>query len=608
MQLHPVAPARTRPRRAGLLVLLLLGGWACLWGLAFGLPHIYTPDEPAVVGRALVMARTGDLNPHFFTYPHLVYNLQAGALWLTTRAARAWPQLMAAYPALRADGVSYLVARGLSVALALLALSCAYGMGRDLTGAPATGLIATLYLATMPVVVQHAHYATVDLPSAAAAALCGYACLRALVPRQGQQQGQPPPSSQPGRTCTPAGAAADHSGTALSKGGGWLGGRRGALALGALAAGLAAGTKYNAALVLICPLLTIAVLWARAGARPGVWRVAAAGLAVAGLAAAAYLVTTPYTLLDWPGFRAGVLGVARHYGAIGHPGAEGADNWRWYLAHLGGPGVGLPLTALALAGGAWGLARRQSAYLVTCAFVAAYYLLLCAGQVRFERNLLPLLPFLAALAAAATTALCRLVAHRVGSAAGRAALLALLLLTAGPPAAATARQDIALTRPFTQDLALAWLVGHLPVGAGVAVENWEAPPLPPGRYRLARVSALGQHDIAWYRRRGVAYLVADSWTDGPYLGDPGHYAAEATGYRRLFGCSAVIGTIHSASQDDHRGPDYTFYRLRPTEPCGARPVARLHGSHSPTPMRPPTRPTCYETGRLSIWARCRRPL
>jgi len=130
VQLHPVAPARTRPRRASLLVLLLLGGWACLWGLAFGLPHIYTPDEPAVVGRALVMARTGDLNPHFFTYPHLVYNLQAGALWLTTRAARAWPRLMAAYPALRADGVSYLVARGLSVALALLALSCAYGMGR----------------------------------------------------------------------------------------------------------------------------------------------------------------------------------------------------------------------------------------------------------------------------------------------------------------------------------------------------------------------------------------------------------------------------------------------------------------------------------------------
>ena len=39
-----------------------------LYGLRYGLPAVYNPDEVAIMSRALAFAK-GDLNPHNFLYP-----------------------------------------------------------------------------------------------------------------------------------------------------------------------------------------------------------------------------------------------------------------------------------------------------------------------------------------------------------------------------------------------------------------------------------------------------------------------------------------------------------------------------------------------------------
>src|SRR5689334_20300118 len=43
-----------------------------LVGLRYGLPHVYNPDEVAIMSRALAFAK-GDLNPHNFLYPSLYF-------------------------------------------------------------------------------------------------------------------------------------------------------------------------------------------------------------------------------------------------------------------------------------------------------------------------------------------------------------------------------------------------------------------------------------------------------------------------------------------------------------------------------------------------------
>ena len=43
-----------------------------LYGLRYGLPAVYNPDEVAIMSRALAFAK-GDLNPHNFLYPSFYF-------------------------------------------------------------------------------------------------------------------------------------------------------------------------------------------------------------------------------------------------------------------------------------------------------------------------------------------------------------------------------------------------------------------------------------------------------------------------------------------------------------------------------------------------------
>ncbi len=524
--------------------IIMLAVSLVVWGLAFGLPAVLTPDEPSVVDRALTMAHTGDLNPHYFTYPHLVFDVQALLDRVVLFVLNTWPGMTSVMPALQGTGAYYLAGRALSAACALGAMACAYGMGRNLDGTRATGILAAIYLGVAPLAVQHAHYATVDGPSAAATALCGYLCLLALrrAPRRGAAAGNSTAGQGPSLRRRYA---------------------RRTLTMAAVAAGLAAGVKYNGALVIVCPLLSTAIIYARASGAAVLARrkPVLAVLGIASVAFVTYLVTTPFTVLDWADFRGGVLGVAIHYADTGHPGAEGEANWLWYLSYLCGPGFGLVLMLLAMAGTITGVLRRQGGRCVLVAFVGIYYALLAIGTVHFERNLLPILPFLVVLAAAGTHDLAML-ATMLHKEVGRLVIVLVVVATISMGAATAIQQDVALTHTFTQSMAAQWIMAHVPAGATIAVENWEAPPLPVDRYHIVRVGALGRYTTQWYRGQGVGYIVADTWTDGAYFDESEKYAGIVANYDQLFSHATRVGAIHSGEQNVHEGPDYTIYRLQ----------------------------------------------
>ncbi|MFC2084239.1 hypothetical protein ACFLS9_04205 [Bacteroidota bacterium] len=50
------------------LIILLAAGLR-IWGIDYGLPYIYHPDEPGKVRIAQRMFKTGDLNPKYFSKP-----------------------------------------------------------------------------------------------------------------------------------------------------------------------------------------------------------------------------------------------------------------------------------------------------------------------------------------------------------------------------------------------------------------------------------------------------------------------------------------------------------------------------------------------------------
>jgi Dolichyl-phosphate-mannose-protein mannosyltransferase len=192
------------------------------WGLDFGLPYLFRPDEEVMVGRAVHLVLDRSLDPLFSIYPPLAFYLFAAAAAVTGLVHPLGP-------ATRIDPTAaYLAGRAVS-ALAFAAAVAFVSATRTALDGRAAGLVAGAALALSPLAVRQAHFATTD------------------------------------------GVAAAFVAAAI-----WAGGRRSFLLAGVVS-GLAAATRYNAGLVALVPLV-LALLgedrWRRAAA-------VAAGSAVA---------------------------------------------------------------------------------------------------------------------------------------------------------------------------------------------------------------------------------------------------------------------------------------------------------------------------------------
>lgn len=499
----------------GLILLLALA--LRLWGLTFGLPYVIQPDEPSVEARVLHMWTAGDLNPHYYVYPSLYYDLQAFLAFAVGHVAGLFEPDVLQHP-LAHQPLFYLAGRTLTAVMGTLTVLVVYLVGRTLS--TRIGLIAGLFLAVTAQHVQQSHYITVDAPTSLFTALAALFALRALRDRDVLRN----------------------------------------VILGGIAAGLAAGTKYNAGVAIVLPVA--AALFA---GRSWAWRLRASLLAALA-AAITFVVTTPYALLDrggpgrpWP-FLNSLQVVAHHYDS-GHPGAEGNDNALWYINYLAHDGMVGLLTVLALVGMAVVLVRFRRPGIVLLLFTVAYYALLCATYVRFDRNLLPLLPFLAVLAAVAANALIAPLAVLLRN---RNAAYAAVLGFASLPSAGVAMQaDFAISHPFTEQVAVAWADAHLPRHATIAIENWEgrAFELSPRAYRITPLNSLTAQPYEWFLARGIHYAVTDTFTDDAYLTAPRHYPQQVERYRTLYRRARLLARI--VPQPLVRpGPTMSIYELR----------------------------------------------
>lgn len=179
------APGWLLIRVAPVVGLLILAGAARFWGLQYGLPHSYYPDESSVVGDALRMATTGDLRPTQFLWPTLwIYivalSLRAGLSVLgPLGAAGPFGQ-----PALDSMTYVYGVARsvtalaGVLSVLGVAAITTCWLQRLGIAAARGYGLAAGGFLALSPVHVQHSHVTSPDVPMVALLILSAWFTLR----------------------------------------------------------------------------------------------------------------------------------------------------------------------------------------------------------------------------------------------------------------------------------------------------------------------------------------------------------------------------------------------------------------------------------------------
>jgi len=138
-----------QPERRVLLLIVLVGFCLRVWGIGFGMPYGYHPDEHQYVGEAVHFLIEGDFNPHKFNNPSLYkYALfvEYAVLYVTGRMIGAFEGCLdfQAFWA-RDPTLFFLLGRLTTAGLGTATIILVYLIGKRAHGRR-QGLIAALFL------------------------------------------------------------------------------------------------------------------------------------------------------------------------------------------------------------------------------------------------------------------------------------------------------------------------------------------------------------------------------------------------------------------------------------------------------------------------------
>ncbi|MEA2620648.1 MAG: hypothetical protein QOC97_1421 [Chloroflexota bacterium] len=520
----PAASDRARLALAALLGLIALGAFLRILGIGFGRPFAYHPDENIIVGAAMDMVRNRDWDPHNFFYSSLSFDIQAVVTGIarfagggTLERGQGW---LFGSEALPEQFRYFLAGRAVVAAMGVLTIPVTFAIAHR-WGGRAAGLVAAAIVALAPLHITNSRYVTTDVPVTLLCALTLLATVEAQ--RRGGDRW-------------------------------WV--------LSGVFAGLAISTKWNGAVVLIVPLVaylsaaaSLSDLLASVRRRTPYLIVAAAALAL--------LATTPALLLDTTAVIDYLALQAQLY-------ARGRGNERspgvLFNARALIDGMGPVAAGLGLVGSLAILAGRHRREIALPVFVAAYFVTISIPATHYERNLLPIVPYLAVAAGLLVVRLTPLVdravpglsASRQVSNARLAAVFATVVLVVGlaPGVFSAYQEGRRLDRSDTRTLALDWILANVPRNSVVARERF-TPQITPARYRLRNHDFLWQRGWQWYQQQGVRYLVTSSTVYGQFVGNPND-AVHDLFYTQLFELPEVFRADPGA---DTAGPTIRIFTL-----------------------------------------------
>jgi hypothetical protein len=476
-----------------LLITLLLTLCAFLlriYGVAWSLPYVDHPDEPAIVGVLLRMVQ-GDLNPKHFFYPTFIMYLHA----LLFKIHFWWGSISGLYNEsfTLPDSVhffttipqAFIWSRTLTAVLGTATVLTLALWGSCFVGRRES-LLAAALLAFSSWAVIHDHYITVDGPSALFGLLALLAALQVL-----------------------------HQGT-------W----RDYILAGVLI-GLAAGTKYQNVLVATSVGLAHALRW-----RKEMFAYSPRLLLAALLSAGVFLLTTPYIVLAFGDFWHDISTLFESYGSeeLAHGDVTGAWPLRAYLLFYWRECLQPIPFVLAIIGGITLVRRSPSTIAVLLLFPVLMIFSLLRPLTHFYRNLLPTLPPLLLLSGIGGVVVIDWLWQRLPQMKQRRQVqdgnqpasqnvggvrwipIALIALMLAPSVVQAYQASARLAQPDSRVVAQEYIHEHLP-GIRVASElshalHWD------GVTQSSYVHYLPRYTPQWYREQGFGVLLANEGKRG----------------------------------------------------------------------------------------------
>ena len=426
-----------------LLAITLCGGLLLrLYGIGFGLPHVYDPDEPVSVDTAVSMLVTHDLNPHWFGWPGTTLVYMLSVLFAGIFLVGRWLGVFESTVHLRElyfqdPTMLYLSGRVLLAVVGVASICVAYVIARRLFNRP-TALIGAMLLALSPLHVFHSKLNRPDILLTFLILATFWSCLE-ILERQA-----------------------------------WSG-----YVLAGLFAGLGIATKYPAA--------SVALVIVMAHLLSGPWRwTGLLKLLVCGVVSVlGAFVGSPFLFLD---FRTALLDAVyenypRHLSGTG----EGLiQNLMWYVQGPLVEAVSIGGLVLAGIGIVLAMASRQKDRWLLLVFSGVFLVFMASLNLRWERWMIPIVPFLCMLAAHACHWTAVKIGERWDDRIGRVAGCILVLVIAVPLLGADILQGREMSGSDTRTLAKEWMMRHVPAGSRVLLERY-TPQFPRDLYTFLQV-------------------------------------------------------------------------------------------------------------------------
>jgi 4-amino-4-deoxy-L-arabinose transferase-like glycosyltransferase len=507
-----------------LVGIVVLGVGLRFWGIHFGLPYTYAPDEPTYLTITLQILRSGDLNPHWWYYPSAMFYLHALAQAMFFLLGRSLGVFMTLadlpLPEIITTGVgrttlpeTFLVARGLTALFSTLAILVVYAMGRRLHSNPSVALLAAFFFAISPTVNDTSHRIGPDILAMFFLLVSAFFALRL--------------DDEP------------HWQNYVGAG---------------LCAGWAFGSKYNAGMVIIALLVAHFLRWRWTKMRQLVLALVAMGVG--------FFIATPFAVFDFPNFWEGLRWQVFSYSVEGHSGQEG-DALRWYLTYLWQ--VEGWVAFLGALGVLWMVKQRSHKFWTFLSFPVTYFVFISLMLTRNERTIMLIVPFLCLSAAILLVDVSAYLATRTRLAMLLAAVATILII--GSPLHISLASIERLSTVDSRETARVWIEQNLPRGARLAIEPY-SPYVDREQFVVEPVSGLIAHPPEWYVQNGFEYLVASYGTYGRFYEDPARYRDFVARYEAFFGYLPEIKRFNDG------GFEIRVYQTNamnlPTQRVGAR--------------------------------------
>jgi hypothetical protein len=508
---NPPRAASAESRSLGLVWLALpLGAALRLYGIRFGLPANFHPDEVPKVNAIMRMVDGKTLDPQYFLHPSLL-------LYLTYGMNKVL-HFFGVAGSFR--DTAFLAGRLVSASAGVASIALTYLIGKRLFSRE-TGGVAAILLAVFPLHVTCSRYLKED-------ALLTFVVLSCVLVTIVSVQTH----------------------------------RRPLLLVAGLLAGCTAGTKYSGILMAVMPA---SAPWiASRSIKPDrtwlLWACAAVLIAPLG-----FLATTPYSIINSAKFLNDFRAESQHM-QNGHTVTITAWSqlWMYHFWRSIMPGVGWCVAAVGCVAFGFLLRRGRLEDLIVISVALLFYLpaeyVKAKPAPQPERYILPCLPF---LALGVAELLRTLSGYR--QQALRAVLPVCTIILVGLPFLKSVQLAGEITNDTRDQLAV-WMKEHLPKGSKVLMDWKPYCPNFHGEHfeveHIPRAHIIQELDVAALRRSGADYLVVSSLFYNRYFSQPESEPVLRQRFREVFQRVPVITQFFAPSGSyGFHNPTLTLFSL-----------------------------------------------